>query len=41
MLHAMSFEEIGANDMVIFGSAGTVANAILRLSTRLDLIGSR
>ena len=39
MLHAMSFEEIVANDMIILGSAETVANAILRLSSRLDLMG--
>jgi len=39
MLHAMSFEEIVANDMVILGNAETVANAILRLSSQLDLMG--
>ena len=39
MLHAMSFEEILANDMVILGSAETVANAIRRLSDQLDLMG--
>jgi len=39
MLRAMSFEEIVANDMVILGSAETVANAILRLSGQLDLMG--
>jgi len=39
MLHAMDFEEIVANDMVILGSAETVANAILRLSGQLDLMG--
>jgi hypothetical protein len=39
MLHAMSFDEIVANDMVILGSAETVANAILRLSGQLDLMG--
>jgi len=39
MLHAMSFEEIVANDMVMLGSAETVANAILRLSSQLDLMG--
>jgi alkanesulfonate monooxygenase SsuD/methylene tetrahydromethanopterin reductase-like flavin-dependent oxidoreductase (luciferase family) len=39
MLHAMSFDEIIANDMVILGSAETVANAILRLSGQLDLMG--
>src|SRR6516225_10571412 len=36
MLHAMSFDEIVANDMVILGNAETVANAILRLSSQLD-----
>jgi alkanesulfonate monooxygenase SsuD/methylene tetrahydromethanopterin reductase-like flavin-dependent oxidoreductase (luciferase family) len=39
MLHAMSFEEIVASDMVILGSAETVANAIRRLSDQLDLMG--
>jgi len=39
MLHAMSFDEIVANDMVILGGAQTVANAILRLASRLDLMG--
>ena len=39
MLHAMSFDEIVANDMVILGNAETVANAILRLSSQLDLMG--
>ena len=39
MLHAMSFEEIVANDMVILGRAETVANAILRLASRLDPMG--
>ena len=39
MLHAMNFDEIVANNMVILGSAETVANTILRLSSRLDLMG--
>jgi alkanesulfonate monooxygenase SsuD/methylene tetrahydromethanopterin reductase-like flavin-dependent oxidoreductase (luciferase family) len=39
MLHAMSFDQIVANDMVILGSAETVANAILRLTSQLDLMG--
>jgi alkanesulfonate monooxygenase SsuD/methylene tetrahydromethanopterin reductase-like flavin-dependent oxidoreductase (luciferase family) len=39
MLRAMSFEEIVANDMVILGSAETVANTIRRLSGQLDLMG--
>ena len=39
MLHAMSFEEIVANDMVILGSPQTVADAILRIVRRLDLMG--
>jgi alkanesulfonate monooxygenase SsuD/methylene tetrahydromethanopterin reductase-like flavin-dependent oxidoreductase (luciferase family) len=39
MLHAMSFEEIVANDMVILGSPDRVADAILRLASRVDLMG--
>jgi alkanesulfonate monooxygenase SsuD/methylene tetrahydromethanopterin reductase-like flavin-dependent oxidoreductase (luciferase family) len=39
MLHAMSFDEIVANDMVLLGSPETVANAILRLAGKLDLMG--
>jgi alkanesulfonate monooxygenase SsuD/methylene tetrahydromethanopterin reductase-like flavin-dependent oxidoreductase (luciferase family) len=39
MLHAMSFDEIVANDMVILGSPETVANTILRLAGQLDLMG--
>jgi alkanesulfonate monooxygenase SsuD/methylene tetrahydromethanopterin reductase-like flavin-dependent oxidoreductase (luciferase family) len=39
MLHAMSFDEIVATDMVILGSPDTVANAILRIASRLDLMG--
>jgi alkanesulfonate monooxygenase SsuD/methylene tetrahydromethanopterin reductase-like flavin-dependent oxidoreductase (luciferase family) len=39
MLHAMSFEEILANDMVLLGGPETVANAILRIARRLDLMG--
>jgi hypothetical protein len=39
MLHAMSFDEIVANNMVILGSGETVANAILELASRLDLMG--
>ena len=39
MLHAMSFEEIVANDMVLLGGPETVANSILRLADRLDLMG--
>ena len=39
MLHAMSFEEIIGNDMVLLGEPETVANAILRLADRLDLMG--
>jgi alkanesulfonate monooxygenase SsuD/methylene tetrahydromethanopterin reductase-like flavin-dependent oxidoreductase (luciferase family) len=39
MLHAMSFDEIVGNDMVILGSPETVANAILRLASQLDLMG--
>jgi len=39
MLHAMGFDEIVANDMVILGGAETVANAILRVASQLDLMG--
>ena len=39
MLHAMSFDEIVANNMVILGSGETVANAILELVSQLDLMG--
>lgn len=39
MLHAMSFDEIVASDMVLLGSPQTVANAILRIAGRLDLMG--
>jgi alkanesulfonate monooxygenase SsuD/methylene tetrahydromethanopterin reductase-like flavin-dependent oxidoreductase (luciferase family) len=38
-LHAMSFDDIAASDMVLLGSPQTVANAILRLASRLDLMG--
>ena len=39
MLHAMSFEEIVAHDMVLLGGPDTVAEAILRLVSQLDLMG--
>jgi len=39
MLHAMSFDEIAAQDMVLLGGPETVAEAILRLASRLDLMG--
>jgi alkanesulfonate monooxygenase SsuD/methylene tetrahydromethanopterin reductase-like flavin-dependent oxidoreductase (luciferase family) len=39
MLHAMSFDEIIGNDMVILGSPETVANGILRLAGELELMG--
>ena len=39
MLHAMSFEEIVANDMVLIGSPETVAKAILRIAGQLELMG--
>ncbi len=39
MLHAMSFDEIVANDMVLLGGPETVADAILRLARGLDLQG--
>src|SRR5258706_14505049 len=38
-LHAMSFDEIVGNNMVILGSCETVANAILELASQLDLMG--
>ena len=39
MLHAMSFDDMVAKDMVILDYAEAAADAILRLSSRLDLIG--
>jgi alkanesulfonate monooxygenase SsuD/methylene tetrahydromethanopterin reductase-like flavin-dependent oxidoreductase (luciferase family) len=39
MLHAMSFEEILAHDMVLLGGPETVADAIHRLASRLELMG--
>jgi hypothetical protein len=39
MLHGMSFDQIVANDMVILGSAESVATALLRLASQLDLMG--
>jgi alkanesulfonate monooxygenase SsuD/methylene tetrahydromethanopterin reductase-like flavin-dependent oxidoreductase (luciferase family) len=39
MLHAMSFDEIVANDMVLLGSAATVADAIHRIASRVELMG--
>ncbi|HUN38691.1 MAG TPA: LLM class flavin-dependent oxidoreductase [Acetobacteraceae bacterium] len=39
MLHAMSFDEIVANDMVILGGPETVAATVLRLASQLDLMG--
>lgn len=39
MLHAMNFDEIVANDMVILGSPETVAETILRIAGQLDLMG--
>ncbi|HVH77703.1 MAG TPA: LLM class flavin-dependent oxidoreductase [Stellaceae bacterium] len=39
MLHAMSFEEIVDNDMVLLGSPQRVAQAIGRIAERLDLMG--
>jgi alkanesulfonate monooxygenase SsuD/methylene tetrahydromethanopterin reductase-like flavin-dependent oxidoreductase (luciferase family) len=39
MLHAMSFDQIVANDMVILGGPERVADTILRLASRLDLMG--
>jgi alkanesulfonate monooxygenase SsuD/methylene tetrahydromethanopterin reductase-like flavin-dependent oxidoreductase (luciferase family) len=39
MLHAMSFDEIVANDMVIVGGPETVAETVLRLAAQLDPMG--
>jgi alkanesulfonate monooxygenase SsuD/methylene tetrahydromethanopterin reductase-like flavin-dependent oxidoreductase (luciferase family) len=39
MLHAMSFDQIVANDMVILGGAESAATAILRLASQLELMG--
>jgi alkanesulfonate monooxygenase SsuD/methylene tetrahydromethanopterin reductase-like flavin-dependent oxidoreductase (luciferase family) len=39
MLHAMDFDEIVAQYMVILGSPETVANSIVRLAGQLDLMG--
>jgi len=39
MLHAMSFDEIVANDMVIMGGPETVAATILRLAEQLNPMG--
>ena len=39
MLHAMSFDEIVANNMVILGGPETVANTILHLADQVDLMG--
>jgi alkanesulfonate monooxygenase SsuD/methylene tetrahydromethanopterin reductase-like flavin-dependent oxidoreductase (luciferase family) len=39
MLHAMSFDEIVANNMVILGGPETVADAILDLADQIDLMG--
>jgi len=39
MLHAMNFDEIVANDMVILGSPETVAETILRIAGQLQLMG--
>jgi alkanesulfonate monooxygenase SsuD/methylene tetrahydromethanopterin reductase-like flavin-dependent oxidoreductase (luciferase family) len=39
MLHAMNFDEIIANNMVILGGGETVANAILELASQIELLG--
>ena len=39
MLHAMDFEQIVANDLVILGSSTTVAETISRVAKELDLMG--
>jgi alkanesulfonate monooxygenase SsuD/methylene tetrahydromethanopterin reductase-like flavin-dependent oxidoreductase (luciferase family) len=38
MLHAMSFDQIVGNDMVILGGPERVADTILRLASQLDLM---
>jgi alkanesulfonate monooxygenase SsuD/methylene tetrahydromethanopterin reductase-like flavin-dependent oxidoreductase (luciferase family) len=39
MLHAMDFDQIVANDMVILGSPETVADTIVRIAGQLELMG--
>lgn len=39
MLHAMSFDQIVANNMVLLGSPETVADTILHLADQVDLLG--
>jgi alkanesulfonate monooxygenase SsuD/methylene tetrahydromethanopterin reductase-like flavin-dependent oxidoreductase (luciferase family) len=39
MLHAMSFDQVVKNDMVILGGPERVADIILRLASWLDLMG--
>ena len=39
MLHAMSFEEIVANSIVLLGGPEAVANAILHVADQVDLMG--
>src|SRR5437588_6779656 len=39
MLHAMSFDQIAANDMVILGGPETVAETILRIAGQVELMG--
>jgi alkanesulfonate monooxygenase SsuD/methylene tetrahydromethanopterin reductase-like flavin-dependent oxidoreductase (luciferase family) len=39
MLHAMNFDEIVANDMVILGGAETVVDTIRRIAGQLELMG--
>src|SRR5262249_50542045 len=39
MLHAMDFDQIVANDMVILGGPETVADTIMRIAGELELMG--
>src|SRR5205085_10910022 len=39
MLHAMSFDQIAANDMVILGGPETAAATILRIAGQVELTG--
>src|SRR5437764_12067125 len=39
MLHAMDFDRIVANDMVMLGSPESVADTIVRIAGQLELMG--
>jgi len=39
MLHAMDFDQIVANDMVVLGGPETVAETILRIAQQVELMG--